>query len=210
MSRKIIGVTVGTPISQTRIEEVLKPVKTINGVSPDDAGNVALEVGKGDKGDPFTYDDFTPEQLSALKGDKGDKGETGAQGIQGIQGIQGEKGDKGDKGDTGAKGDKGDTGNPFTYGDFTPEQLAALKGEKGDKGDQGDKGETGATGAKGETGETGAKGEKGDAGVYVGSDTPPDTANVWLDEAGESSGTETWTFTLEDGSTVQKTVVVLG
>ena len=32
--------------------------------------------------------------------------------IQGEQGIQGEKGDKGD---------------PFTYSDFTAEQLAALK-----------------------------------------------------------------------------------
>lgn len=50
---------------------------------------------KGEKGDPFTYDDFTPEQLEALK----------------------------------VKGDKGD---PFIYSDFTPEQLAALKGEKGD------------------------------------------------------------------------------
>lgn len=33
------------------------------------------------------------------------------------------------------KGDKGDKGNPFTYEDFTPEQLAALVGPKGDKGD---------------------------------------------------------------------------
>ena len=29
------------------------------------------------KGDPFTYDDFTPEQLAGLKGDKGDKGDAG-------------------------------------------------------------------------------------------------------------------------------------
>ena len=29
------------------------------------------------KGIPFTYDDFTPEQLAALKGDKGDKGDSG-------------------------------------------------------------------------------------------------------------------------------------
>ena len=65
----------------------------------------AAEKGaKGDKGDAFTYADFTPEQLAALKGEKGDKG------------------------------DKGDKGNAFTYGDFTPEQLAALKGEKGDNG----------------------------------------------------------------------------
>lgn len=35
---------------------------------------------KGDKGDPFTYADFTPEQLAALKGPKGDKGEDGRDG----------------------------------------------------------------------------------------------------------------------------------
>lgn len=61
---------------------------------------------------------------------KGDKGDTGA------------KGDKGEKGDTGAKGDKGD---PFTYSDFTPEQLTALKGNKGDRGDTGAKGADGIT-----------------------------------------------------------------
>jgi len=32
----------------------------------------------GPKGDPFRYEDFTPEQLAALKGPKGDKGEDGA------------------------------------------------------------------------------------------------------------------------------------
>ena len=31
---------------------------------------------KGDKGDPFIYEDFTEEQLAKLKGDKGDKGDT--------------------------------------------------------------------------------------------------------------------------------------
>lgn len=30
---------------------------------------------KGDKGDAFTYSDFTPEQLASLKGDKGDTGQ---------------------------------------------------------------------------------------------------------------------------------------
>lgn len=30
---------------------------------------------KGDKGEPFTFDDFTEEQLAALKGPKGDKGD---------------------------------------------------------------------------------------------------------------------------------------
>lgn len=44
-------------------------------------------------------------------------------------------------------GTKGDKGDPFTFADFTPEQLASLKGEKGDpgaKGTKGDKGENGA------------------------------------------------------------------
>lgn len=34
----------------------------------------------GLKGDPFQYEDFTPEQLQALKGPKGDKGEDGRDG----------------------------------------------------------------------------------------------------------------------------------
>ena len=32
----------------------------------------------GDKGDPFKFSDFTPEQLNALKGKKGDPGEAGS------------------------------------------------------------------------------------------------------------------------------------
>ena len=57
--------------------------------------NGQIQGAKGDKGDAFTYADFTPEQLAALKGEKGDKGDTGAQGPKGIQG---------EKGDTGAQG----------------------------------------------------------------------------------------------------------
>lgn len=45
--------------------------------------------------------------------------------------------ERGLKGERGAKGDKGD---PFTYDDFTPEQLAALKGDKGDTGPTGQDG----------------------------------------------------------------------
>lgn len=55
----------------------------------------------GPKGDPFTYEDFTPEQLEALKG---------------------------------KPGDPGPKGDPFTYEDFTPEQLESLKGEPGESG----------------------------------------------------------------------------
>ena len=35
-----------------------------------------ITVGKGEKGDAFTYEDFTTEQLEALRGQKGDAGYT--------------------------------------------------------------------------------------------------------------------------------------
>ena len=41
---KIIGVTVGTNISPKSMEAKLKPVKTINGVEPDENGNVEIAV----------------------------------------------------------------------------------------------------------------------------------------------------------------------
>ena len=56
----------------------------------------AIKGDTGPKGDPFTYEDFTPEQLEGLKGPKGDtgsKGDTGPQGIQGSIGPQGPKGE---------------------------------------------------------------------------------------------------------------------
>lgn len=112
---------------------------------------------KGDKGDPFVYDDFTPAQLEALKvkGDKGDafeysdfteeqlaalKGDTGERGYSPTVAISksgsvttitvvNESGTTTETVNDGIKGDKGD---PFTYSDFTTEQLANLKGPKGD------------------------------------------------------------------------------
>lgn len=57
--------------------------------------------------------------IEQVNGDKkifvvrnGSKGSQGAQGEQGLQGVQGLKGDKGD---------------PFTYDDFTPEEIEGLK-----------------------------------------------------------------------------------
>ena len=107
---------------------------------------VDLPFLKGDKGDPFTYSDFTPEQLNSLKGEKGDKG------------------DKGNKGDKGDKGEPGESGKAFEYSDFTEDQLKALKGEKGDPGDPGAKGDKGDPGEKGDKGDIGEKGDKGDKG----------------------------------------------
>ena len=102
-------------------------------------GRVVGDTGeKGDTGDAFTYDDFTPEQLAGLKGDTGDSGPAGP------------KGDTGDKGETGETGSKGDTGET---------------GATGEKGEQGPKGDTGDTGATGDTGPAGAKGDTGATGI---------------------------------------------
>lgn len=91
----------------------------------------------GPKGDPFTYDDFTPEQLEGLKGPKGDTGPVGPQGPQ---------------------------GEPFTYDDFTPEQLNKLKGPKGDTGPRGEQGPQGIQGPKGDVGPQGPQGPIGETG----------------------------------------------
>ena len=126
------------------------------------------------------------------KGEKGDRGETGPAGPAGATGPKGDtgatgpagpagpKGDKGDTGDTGArgpqgeigatgpqgpKGDTGEKGAPFTYSDFTAEQLAALKGPKGDTGATGPKGDTGDTGPQGPQGPKGDTGPAGAAGT---------------------------------------------
>ena len=61
----------------------------------------------------------------------------GTQGVQGKQGNQGPQGPQGEQGPRGEQGPKGDKGDPFTYADFTAEQLEALKGPKGDKGEDG-------------------------------------------------------------------------
>ena len=50
-------------------------LKDSTGIIPTGDGEVTMLLAKRGKG--FTYDDFTPEQLAALKGAKGDKGDPG-------------------------------------------------------------------------------------------------------------------------------------
>ena len=71
-------------------------------------------------------------------------------------------GQRGEKGLQGATGEKGD---PFTYADFTAEQLAELKGPKGEKGDTGEQGPQGETGPQGIQGEVGPQGPQGPQGI---------------------------------------------
>ena len=42
MSRKIVGVTVGTPLNPNKVGEILNPVKSVNGEFPDENGNVKV------------------------------------------------------------------------------------------------------------------------------------------------------------------------
>lgn len=53
---------------------------------------------------------------------------------------------------SGVQGPKGEKGDPFTYEDFTPQQLEALRGPQGIQGPQGLAGQTGATGPQGPAG----------------------------------------------------------
>ena len=140
---------------------------------------------KGDKGDAFTYEDFTPEQLEALKGEKGDAFEYEDFTPEQLEALK----VKGDKGDAFEYSDftpeqlealKGEKGDAFEYSDFTPEQLEALKGDKGDAFEYEDFTEDQLAELKGEKGDAfeyedftpeqlaalkGAKGDKGDTGA---------------------------------------------
>lgn len=70
---------------------------------------------KGDRGEKGEQGDIGKTGPQGVQGPRGDVGPQGPQGQQGLQGIQGPQGVKGDKGD------------PFTYGDFTEDQIAELQ-----------------------------------------------------------------------------------
>lgn len=96
-----------------------------------------LKINQVSKQDIYTKQEIEEKiQQGELKGEAGENGKSAfeiaiqngfegteqewLQSLKGQQGIQGEK------------------GKPFTFEDFTAEQLANLKGEKGDKGDKGE------------------------------------------------------------------------
>ena len=140
-----------------------------------DTGPQGQRGEQGDRGEPFTYADFTPEQLEGLtgpagpagpRGERGERGDTGLTGPTGPEGPKGDAGDpgpKGDAGDPGPEGPRGERGDPFTYADFTPEQLEAVKGPKGDAGD---------------VWVPSVDAETGDLSWEKNSETPPQTVNI--------------------------------
>lgn len=149
-------------------------------------------------------------------------------------GSKGSAGAKGDKGDTGAKGDKGDQGPQGIQGEVGPQGETGPQGPQGIQGEKGDTGAPGTNGAngvscthswsgtilsvtsasgttsanlKGEKGETGATGPTGPQGPAY-TLTSADKTDI-VNEVKASMTTETWTFTLKDGSTVTKKVVLV-
>lgn len=80
----------------------------------------------------------------------------------------------------GLQGKQGPQGKPFTYEDFTEEQLQALTGPQGPAGEKGDKGATGEQGPQGVTGEQGPIGPQG----IPGKDgyTPVKGTDYWTTE----------------------------
>ena len=129
-------------------------------------------------------------------GPQGPKGDTGATGPQGVQGPKGEPGETGPQGPAGADGAQGPKGDPFTYDDFTEEQLAALTGPQGPKGDTGD---TGPQGPKGDQGDTGPQGPAGADGAQ-GPQGPAGPAGRGITGVSYSSTTNQWTISYSDGS----------
>ena len=136
-------------------------LKFNNGIVSDVDGITVVEGVKGDKGDPFTYEDFTDEQLEDLKvkGDQGPIGKTvvpsvdslgilswsvqetaiapspvnirGPQGPQGIQGLQGAVGPTGPQGIQGIRGEKGETGATGAQGPTGPQGIQGIPGADG-------------------------------------------------------------------------------
>ncbi len=114
---------------------------------------------KGDKGDPFTYADFTAEQLETLHGPQGLPGADGADGVGCTHSWDGTVLTVTSASGTSSadlKGDKGDRGEPFIYADFSAEQLEALRGPQDVQGPPGADGNNGADGTNGLDGRDGA------------------------------------------------------
>lgn len=139
--------------------------------------------GKGDKGDPFTYEDFTEAQLAALKGEDG----------RGIVSIK----------RTSGNGAAGTTDTyTITYTDNTTSTFNVYNGTNG-SGGGGGSGESGATftpyvdadGNLSWTNDKGLanpdtvniKGDTGLSGVYVGDGEMPEGYNVQIIPNGEAN-----------------------
>ena len=138
--------------------------------------------------------------------------------LQGLQGIQGEQGEQGPQGDQGPQGEQGPKGEQGPQGDQGPQGEQGIQGETGADGKDGISvthswnGTTLTVTSASGTSSADLKGEKGDQGVQGVQGKPYTLTDADRDSIAaavkESLPKETWTFTLEDGSTVTKAVCV--
>lgn len=110
---------------------------------------------KGEKGDPFTYADFTAAQLAGLKGAKGEDGKDGLNGESAYQ-----------------------LAVAHGFSGSESEWVASLKGEQGIQGETGLTGEIGPQGPQGPVGPQGKTGPKGDSYIITESDYDAIAAKV--------------------------------
>lgn len=155
----------------------------------------------GPKGEPgpkgedgfIKFEELTDEQKEQLRGPQGIQGERGPQGEvgpigpAGPQGIQGEQGIPGEKGEDGAIGPQGPAGADGAPGETGPRGEQGPQGPIGPQGEAGPAGPAGKDGADGAQGPQGEKGDPGPSGVYIGTDTPAEDVNVWIDPSGEAN-----------------------
>lgn len=83
-------------------------VQTVNGMMPDELGNVNID--SGPQGEPGPQGPVGPQ---GPKGDKGEQGPAGPQGVAGIQGVAGQQGARGPAGPEGREGPEGPRGQGF-------------------------------------------------------------------------------------------------
>ena len=180
--------------------------------------------------DYYTKADGKWTKAGNFKGGQGDvglKGDTGATGPKGDKGDTGERGPQGLKGDIGPqglKGEKGDTGEQGPEGPMGPQ------GPKGDIGDPASISVNGTTYARDSSGlitlpnyPTTTGELTNDSGFITNAALTGYATETWVGEQGyqtssevstavstaiSSQTNESSTFTLEDGSTVTKSIVL--
>lgn len=98
------GAVTGAKLStgvQAAITQASNAVRTVNGASPDQTGNVVVVGSEGPEG---------PQGIQGPQGEPGPQGVQGPQGDPGPQGVQGPQGDPGPQGIQGIQGPAGVAG----------------------------------------------------------------------------------------------------
>ncbi|WP_325995536.1 BppU family phage baseplate upper protein [Staphylococcus haemolyticus] len=139
---------IGKEVHVDSLQELVKNVMKENAVGLlDDSFKSKLEkdlqtyvtensnLFRGERGEQGVQGIQGPPGKVGEQGPQGVQGEKGEDGKDGVNGLDGKNGIDGKDGVDGANGEKGEKGDPFTFDDFTPEQLQSLKGEPGKDAD---------------------------------------------------------------------------